>query len=158
ARPLLAPTLNLVKVHHNGEKVRLREDLHPNGSFGELAIERTDYVADLVTGQLTGVQWTDSHGLPFSNGFDLAFEYDARTLKTCRASGCSNQLGVSSLLVLVSPQAANSPPKGYVVIVRQGAGNVQSSRLLAPSGSGSLDWRDVRDFQKKFVSRGMLRE
>jgi hypothetical protein len=48
--------------------------------------------------------------------------------------------------------------QGHVFVVIQGAGSVQSPGLLAPSGSGSLDWSDYVEHGGKFVSAGMMRE
>lgn len=165
SRKLLFPTTRALSRHSslaNEDKIRLCEDIHPLEPLGPLTIERTNYLSDIVTGQLTGVRFLDRQGFPFYNGFDLPYKLEASrwTLKTCQEAACSNQLGVSSLVVAVSQLERTDPPvlQGHVFIVVQAPGNIQSPGLLAPSGSGSLDWSDYIDFGDEFVSKGMIRE
>lgn len=160
-------TLTYTSSVANETKIRLRKDLIPKpedvGKI-EIEIEKTDYFSDLMTGQLTGTPFVDSKKSPVYNGYELAFDLidDKFVLKTCRHSSCSNQLGVSAMLVLVElgrPTPTNKLGiRGWVVISGQGSGTVQSAGLLAPSGSGSLDWSDYLDHRDRFIWEGMLRE
>jgi hypothetical protein len=145
----------------NGEKIRLSEEPAANGGVA-LVIERTDYLADLTTGQTTGVRFNDTHGHSFYNGHDFAFDSQGGTplLKRCADSDCSNQIGASCLVVAVSVSGKGSEGRchGHIFIVEQGEGNVQSSGLLAPSGSGSLDWSDFIEWGDCCIAEGMTRE
>ncbi len=88
----------------NEDKIRLRKDLLTSPTLSPLVIERTDYIADLSTGQLTGVRFEEAQGSSFYNGLDFPFEYvrGAWTLKPSESSGCSNQIGGSALVIGVS--------------------------------------------------------
>jgi hypothetical protein len=164
SRQLLFPALQArtQSVVLNELKIRLREDLYLHSPDEPLVVERTDYLADLVTGQLTGVPFVDAAKRPYYNGYDLPFESkpDGWYLKTCESSACSNQLGVSSLVVAVSNSEHDAEPvlEGNVFIVVQGSRNLQSADLLAPSGSGSLDWSDYEEYGERFIAAGMMRE
>lgn len=164
SRALLYPVIRALSGRSiaNAGKIRLRADLQPSRLFEPLEIERTDYLSDVTTGQLTGVRFRDQQGGDFYDGLSLPFEHkDGKwTLKTCRASACANQLGVSSLVVAVSPRAGEdrSALKGYVFMVVGGPASLQSDGLLAPSGSGSLDWSDYTDFGNRLIGAGMTRE
>jgi hypothetical protein len=146
----------------NADKIRLCEDLLPPLALPRLTIERTDYVADVATGQVTGTRFVDLQGHDVYNGLDFAYDPrgDGWSLRLCRESACSNQLGTSCLVVAVSASGAigSSSLDGAILVVQQGKGNVQSHGLLAPSGSGSLDWSDFVQAGESFVVSGMLRE
>lgn len=152
------PALSAGKLA-NESKIRLSEDLLLPSEERELLIERTDYLSDLVTGQVTGVIVRDSGGHEIYNGYNLAYEWDDGKwkLKLCSKSGCSNQVGASSLALGVSrrKEAGSDALQGHIFIVEQAAGNIQSAGLLAPSGSGSLDWSDYTDFGDRLIVGGM---
>jgi hypothetical protein len=119
-----------------------------------VTIQRTDYFSSLMTDQLAwhrirskqlskdGI--TAEHTLwDGISGFVDGSLSDANAqLKGLAEASISNQLGASTLAF---------SDDGHLMVVYQNARNVQSKHMLAPSGSGSLDWQDVgaskaRDF------------
>lgn len=152
---------NKNSVKTNDAKIRMRRDLVPDSACRELMIEKTDYISDLVTGQATGTRFQESAGHEIYGGFSFATDDDngRKILKRMERSSCSNQLGASCLLILISKQILNdSTIRGQFIVGVQGDGNVQSAGLLAPSGSGSLDWNDFVNHHERLIEKGMLRE
>jgi hypothetical protein len=124
-------------------------------------VGKTDYVSDLLTGQITGAVIYDNDGGTMYNGYDFAYDAaeDGLYLKTCMMSQTSSQIGASSLLLGVSrAEKDEGRISGHIAIVKQGLGNLQSGGLLAPSGSGSLDWSDYIDYRDRMILKGMHRE
>src|SRR5262245_7315837 len=108
SKALLAPSLALLSRGRpylaNESKIRLRKDLASPHPLAPVSIERTDYLADLATGQLTGSEFVDQNGHPYYSGYDFPFAQRQGSwfLKSCQDSACSNQIGVSSLAVGIS--------------------------------------------------------
>jgi hypothetical protein len=149
------------KVIANETKIRLRADLLLPFTGRELLVGKTDYVSDLLTGQITGAVIYDNDGGTMYNGYDFAYDAaeDGLYLKTCMMSQTSSQIGASSLLLGVSrAEKDEGRISGHIAIVKQGLGNLQSGGLLAPSGSGSLDWSDYIDYRDRMILKGMHRE
>ena len=149
--------------HHltNGSKVRLCYDpvIRPDGAVS-ITVEKTDYLSDLATAQISGSVITDIQGRVIYNGRDY-FVGSGNRLRTCEKSACSNQLGGSVLLMLLDQGTDQRATSGKIVITGQGTGNLQSPGLLAPSGSGSFDWDDFVGSGRGNVhpvAYGMLRE
>lgn len=148
----------------NEDKIRLSEDLLlPLDQTKVLKAERTDYLSDLVTGHLTGVRIQDEWGHDFYNGYSSAFDLreGKLLLKTSDASGCSNQIGVSGMTLGISHRLkgdGSTELQGHLFFVGQAKTSVASPGLLAPSGSGSLDWSDFVDYGDSLIESGMQRE
>ena len=129
------------KPFSNDDKMRLSTD--PAGDdVTRVVIQKTDYLSSLMTDQLAWkrvrsvnvspdgmaeVIWDGPRAF-IDEGLDRA------RLVSLERSGISNQLGASTL---------GFSRDGYLMIVHQDKHNHQSREMLAPSGSGSLDWRDV---------------
>jgi hypothetical protein len=161
----------LAEARRNGEvfnsgKIRIASNF-PNGQK-KVFIQETDYFSSIMTDQLA---WKRVRSKQLSknsvspkrilwDGMSAFIENDISTysarLRELAEAEISNQLGASTLAF------SND---GRLMIVYQNARNVQSKDMLAPSGSGSLDWPDVvasraRDFLSlvKYGAERELRE
>lgn len=149
----------------NERKIRLSEDLLlPLDCMPRpLSVERTDYLSDLATGHITGVAIKDKRGGDLWTGYEAACDWlDGRwQLKPCVRSDCANHIGVSAMALGVSlrkgPDGALERV-GHMYVVGQTHANLAGAGLLAPSGSGSLDWSDLTDFGDDVIELGMQRE
>lgn len=159
----LVPIIAELRTQHlaNELKVRLRKDLllSSTGCPLQLEIEQTDYFADLATGQLTGTTVEDHNGYEEYDGYSFAYAKTATSNQLCQlnASQCSNQIGVSCLAIFLSHNTLGVQV-GDVRFVTQGQKSIQSAGLLAPSGSGSIDWSDFIEHGDEFIAAAMLRE
>lgn len=108
-----------------------------------VTVEETDYVSSLLTDQLAWRRISERStgyraGPPIEklNGYDsFVTLVDGRfSLLPLAGTQISNQIGASTF-------AFSSD--GYLMVVGQNRLNQQSAGMLAPSGSGSLDWDDV---------------
>jgi hypothetical protein len=120
------------------QKVRLASEI---AAGKDVAIQQTDYHCSLTTDQLA---WFCVHTREIkenleprqilwdgmSSFVDFSRKGHARLLEF-HENGLSNQIG-ASVLAFTSD--------GYLMIIYQSKDNRQSADLLAPSGSGSLDW------------------
>jgi hypothetical protein len=75
---------------------------------------------------------------------DTGEEYDLRKAELTDSAGALRTLGGSELADLVGVSTVAFTTDGKLVTVRQSALNSVSGLLLAPSGSGSLEPRDLR--------------
>jgi len=149
----------------NEMKIRLAADLLPPPASDNwpVQLQRTDYLSDLVTGHITGIKVRDKSGNDIFDGFVNAYKWSGGRplLKLMAQSGCSNQVGVSGMALGVSEFKTESGAMqlhGPLYFVGQSMHNLASPGLLAPSGSGSLDWTDVSDGRDDFIGFGMWRE
>jgi hypothetical protein len=127
--------------YFNGDKIRLCGDL-PVREGERIAIQETDYLSSLMTDQLTGYRVRSIKTLPNAEPANVLWDgvsafvsgdpKNRHRLKSLQEAQISNQLGGSTL-------AFSSD--GHLMIVYQSKDNLQSINLLAPSGSGSLDWK-----------------
>ncbi|MBS1229771.1 MAG: hypothetical protein H6R17_3048 [Proteobacteria bacterium] len=129
----------------DADKLRLGSDLLLNkGKLPKrVEIQKTRYFSGLATND---VSYLEVNSRPVSDlysplksiydGFSLFLTQigERLTLAQLAGSRCSNHLGVSTMAVTRD---------GVVLITGQSSHNIQSRRLLAPSGSGSVDWRDL---------------
>lgn len=129
----------------DADKLRLATDLVlTDGQLPKtVEVQKTRYFSGLATND---VSFLEINSRPVSdlfsplklvyNGFSLFLNQVGvrRTLAPLAGSRCSNHLGVSTMAITRD---------GVVLITGQSSRNVQSRRLLAPSGSGSVDWRDL---------------
>lgn len=148
----------------NERKIRLGADLLPPvAERWPLQMERTDYLSDLVTGHITGVKVLDQSGNDIFDGYANAFDRSGPQplLKGLAHSSCSNQIGVSGMTLGVSGFKGKDGAldlHGHLYFVGQSMENLASAGLIAPSGSGSLDWSDLSDAGDDFIAFGMWRE
>jgi predicted nucleotidyltransferase len=127
----------------NHKKIRLASDFIDKP---DIAIQETDYFSSMMTDQLA---WLTVRSKELSadgatpkqilwNGVSAFIERSATTgslrLMGLQEASISNQLGASTL-------AFSSD--GHLLVVYQSDKNQQSKNVLAPSGSGSLDWSDL---------------
>jgi hypothetical protein len=75
---------------------------------------------------------------------DTGEEYDLRKAELTDTDGALRELGSSTLADLVGVSTVAFTTDGKLVTVRQSSLNAVSGLLLAPSGSGSLEPRDLR--------------
>ena len=129
----------------DADKLRLATDLLlTDGQLPKsVEVQKTRYFSGLATND---VSYLEVNSRPVSDLFcPLKLVYDGfslflnqvgalRTLAPLVGSRCSNHLGVSTMAITRD---------GVVLITGQSSRNIQSRRLLAPSGSGSVDWRDL---------------
>ena len=129
----------------DADKLRLATDLVLTDGLlpKSVEVQKTRYFSGLATND---VSWLEINSRPVSALFSpLKLVYDGfslfmnqvgalRTLAPLAGSRCSNHLGVSTMA---------TTRDGVVLITGQSSRNVQSRRLLAPSGSGSVDWHDL---------------
>lgn len=143
----------------NERKIRLVGDLlPPSGEKWPVDVERTDYLSDLVTAHLTGIQVRDNEGHTLYDGLSLPYTFAGGkpSIKPLSESSCSNQLGVSGVVLCLS--TLRGELRGHIYFVLQGKAGVASPGMLAPSGSGSLDWSDYSSAGGDAIAFGMWRE
>ncbi len=166
SRRLQIPVVSALPAYTSGrlaneQKLRLCDDLTPAGLRGDpvLHVQRTDYLSDLVTGHITGIEVLDAAGHPMFDGVSTGFKRSARSdeLRPLAQSSTSGQLGVSVMALGVSRTAAGEA-QGHLYFVGQSLLSLASGGMLAPSGSGSLDWSDYTEAGDRFIEMGMLRE
>ncbi|MCM5557441.1 hypothetical protein [Pleomorphomonas sp. JP5] len=119
----------------NSRKIRLSSDI-PSKGGGVVHLRETDYCSSLMTDQLAFQQiYIDDPKSPriLRDGL-TEFMRDGRLIALDDADGMSNQLGASTIAF---------SRDGKLLHVEQTRQNAQSMGLLAPSGSGSLDWEDI---------------
>jgi 8-oxo-dGTP pyrophosphatase MutT (NUDIX family) len=86
-------------------------------------------------------------------------DFDPRHTLLTSANGHLNTLAESSLADCVGISTIAVTADGGLVLVRQTRRNIASALLLAPSGSGSLEPRDIKDKTvQDIVRHGMERE
>lgn len=138
-----------LRLDEDQTKVRLSKDLLPGGQT--VRLQRTTYSAFMVTNRLGAYRLVEAGG----HNNDLLHAEDALfrggRLPALMRSDCSNHLGVDILAVTTD---------GRIPLIRQSPQNQLSAGLLASSGSGSVDWGDLRpgDDLVTFLKRSMLRE
>lgn len=115
-------------------KAGLRTDPAGPGQ-GEVRLRRVGYFDGPVSNDIAGKDLHAGTGLGeqrLVRGADLCSR--GKVWDLLSASRCSNHLGVSVLAVSADNQ---------LCLTRKGARSAQSAGLLAPTGSGSVDWDDV---------------
>lgn len=129
------------KLHTtNDAKVRLVTQMHRRqlGSSAPIRLQRTDYYSGLATNEAAPyVLYSPSHGELF-RGSDHFFR-DGELLPL-EQSSASNHIGVTTLVLTRDLRLA------YQL---QGRNMIDSNKHAA-SGSGSLDWEDVKRFETLF--------
>lgn len=120
-----------VLLDFDDDKIRICDDLLPDTD--RVRVQKTQYSAHAVTNLLGEVvlrerrrrrELVSSEAVLLRNG----------TIPRLRYSSCSNHLGVDVVAVTTD---------GRVVLTLQGEKNDTSQGMLAASGSGSMDWKDL---------------
>jgi len=120
----------------NGDKVRLCNDLNS----ATIELQETDYLSSMMTDAVAFRSITSATDPPITysdgaNSFLLAVPNGPYRLRSLSDTKSSNQLGASTLAFTSD---------GYIPLIYQTRHNAHSGRMIAPSGSGSFDWKDVQ--------------
>jgi len=125
----------------NSKKIRLSSSV-PTNSGSAVYLRQTDYFSSLFSDQFA-FQSIERGEEILRDGYSDFLDDKTGCLRSFEtAERMSNQIGASTLAF---------SQDGLLLLVRQTKGNSQSEGLLAPSGSGSLDWEDVEG-QHDFLS------
>jgi len=142
------------KAMFNGQVVRQDTDLTPNlvREGGVVELSRTDYFTAICTNYLAGYRIVDP-------GHQVELEGNSLFLRKGRLVPLSQ--GMLANLIGVSTIAFTTDNK--LALVYQDSHSVSSPGLTAPSGSGSVDLRDVHTqgaerSLSRFVTAAMERE
>jgi hypothetical protein len=141
-------TLMRLRLDMDERKIRLSSDLFADTD--SVVLQRTSYSAFIVTNRIGSVELR-KRGVtrPLVDVEEVLL--NGGRIPQLKRSKCSNHLGVDVLAVT---------DDGRVLITRQGQGTEISQKLLASSGSGSVDWADYHqgDDLNTVLRRAMARE
>jgi hypothetical protein len=139
--------LRRLSLDFDEKKIRLTSDILTSSTA--VTLQRVPYSAFLVTNKLGIVDVKERGDRTVLSAEDVIL-HDG-LLTTFERSKCSNHLGADTLAVV---------DDGRILITRQTTKNQLSKGLLAPSGSGSIDWKDLHreDDLVTMVKRAMRRE
>jgi 8-oxo-dGTP pyrophosphatase MutT (NUDIX family) len=121
-----------LRLDSDEHKIRLSSDLLPSTDM--VQVQRTAYSAFLVTNRLGPYEIRERGNSRELIDADQVILRAGR-LPTLARSKCSNHLGVDVLAFTTD---------GRIIVTVQSNKNQLSPDLLAPSGSGSVDWDDLR--------------
>ena len=120
-----------IRLDFDDEKVRLANDLLPEST--NVLLQKTQYSSFKVT-NLLGETALRQRGRSGELLDPTAVLLRNGVIPALGHSGCSNHIGVDVIAVSSS---------GRIFLPLQGERNTTSKGLLAPSGSGSMDWSDL---------------
>ncbi len=148
------PKVNAGRTVFNGKLIGMRGDPLPNGSGTRPAIRLhiAQFFDAQCSNEMCAFKITHRSGEP---GFDPRRELLKNAngeLRTLAESDLADGIGISTVAITTD---------NALVLTRQTEKNVASGGLLAPSGSGSLDPRDLgprEEILQDIVRRGMERE
>ena len=153
--PYVLPVCNHGRLVFNGKVVGMRGDPLPPGSCQAPPIML--HIARFFDSQCSNEMCT----LRITHR-DTGEEFDPRRNLLTSANGHLRTLAESSLADVIGISTLAMTSDGALVLVRQSSRNVASPLLLAPSGSGSLDSRDLTQdgtgTLQNIVRHGMERE
>lgn len=150
---ILRTSFKSCAVLFNSSKVRLKSDMTVNNikSGCKFLLQKTDYFSSLCTNEMTCKEvWLRTSKSRLFDG--LSFMSNNGIILDLQESKCSNHIGVSTIAFTSD---------GKMVITIQSAESAQSANLLAPSGSGSADFNDLKQQPKTlqtFITNAMERE
>lgn len=133
---LLKANTNASEVLFNGKKVRLESDLLGKPLPMQVRLSRTSFFASRCTNNsvLKTIEDTRSKtSTPVFDGWKSLVESSGH-IRSLESNDMSNEIGVSTLAFTSD---------GDLLLIKQGPQNHRNSGNLVPSGSGSLDWKDV---------------
>jgi hypothetical protein len=134
--PLALRTMRAGRVIFDGPMLGLRDDLLPSasGELRPLRLVRTSFFKQVCSAELCQYRIIDRvTGAETDVRLQELIDPSGR-LVTLAASRLANNMGISTLAFTSDDQ---------LLVVHQSAHNVASARLLAPSGSGTLEPRDM---------------
>jgi hypothetical protein len=142
------------KMFFNDAKISLLTTLLPNTT--ELTIFRSSYYLSFLTNDLCAVDVEDTRSNKAEpsivwlgkDNFPYVDVLDGKEIKTLENSLFSNHLGGNTI--------GFSQDK-FLTLWRQGKSSQRSVGLLAPTGSGSLDWRDYSQLNERTLSNIIIR-
>jgi len=138
------------RIIFNDAKVRLKTDpmIKTFESNEQVMLQPTHYFATLCTNDITCKEiWERETKVKMYDG--LSFMSNNGILLDLQQSKCSNHLGGSVLAFTRD---------GFLVILVQSKESAMSPNLLAPSGSGSFDFRDFEHNPRNFIIDALERE
>lgn len=156
--PHVLPLRARGRVLFNGAIVGMRGEPLPaaGAAPAPIRLHRTRFFDAVCSNELSTLRITRS---------DTGEEYDLRREELADSSGSLRTLAGSELADLVGVSTIAFTSNGKLVVVRQSGRNSASALLLAPSGSGSLEPRDLdtpaggrRRLLHTAVTAGMERE
>lgn len=121
----------------------------------EVSCYKSDYFSSLITNEFCGYSMIREDGTII---YDATNFYpcehkngsDKYILQSLKRSNLCNDIGISTLAI---------SKDNYIIIRKQSKKNQQSANKLAPTGSGSCDWGDIRENSiNKTVEYAMNRE
>ena len=137
--------LRAKKVFRNELKIRLCSDILTDGDDA-IVLQQSDYLASRSSNDISfRTIEIRSEGLDDAAEARTDVVYDGLSFfltanpvrpvfRGYADSECSNQIGVSTIALTAD---------GWLLLVDQLKGGIESPDLIAPSGSGSLDWSDL---------------
>lgn len=153
--PYVLPVCNHGRLVFNGKIIGMHGDPLPAGDYPVPPIRL--HVARFFDGQCSN----EMCALRITHR-DTGEEFDPRQNLLTNANGHLCSLAESVLADGIGISTLAKTTDGTIVISRQTSRNIASPLLLAPSGSGSLDTRDVKpgktEIFQDIVARGMQRE
>lgn len=132
-------------VIFDSKKIRQCSDLNADSLTTGVRLQRTSYFAGIVTNDAWDKEVFRAKSVSF-RGSDLAL--DNGRLRDLGQPGLSNHIGVSTLVVTSDRE---------LVLTVQGDRSGREPNLLAPAGSGSLDWRDLAEVPPPLDLQSLLR-
>lgn len=139
----------------NDRKVRLNSDILLNNEQIKMPIklQKTSYFNGLASNEMSYIQLSvrttsdlKNTATEIYNGLNLFLDrISDKTfqIQPLSSSSCSNHVGISTMAITTDQ---------VVIITGQSRNNIQSRRLLAPSGSGSIDWNDAVKHKDLFTT------
>jgi hypothetical protein len=124
----------------NDKKIRVASDFIGRSSVD---IQETNYFSSLMTDQLAWER-VRSNALQ-KDGMTPELILWPGTAAFIGKDGKLKRLGEASISNQLSASTLAFTTDGHLMIVYQNRHNRQSAHMLAPSGSGSLDWADITD-------------
>lgn len=125
---------------YNSQLIRLADEIYLEHD-NKIRIQKTDYFQGLCTNEMVYSKLKSVLNIydPFVfKGEDLMLDENGELIQLCE-SLCSNYLGGSTLAVTSD---------NYIIINSQSNRSAANSGRLAPSGSGSTDFRDLKKLIK----------
>lgn len=140
----------------NDDKLRLSSDLIAGQLLArpEVKIQMVKYFTHIATAESIAFQFKilDGEGELVETYDPSQFTFMNGRILRLDSTLAANQIGISSLLITSDK---------HIVLLIQGDGNIAEAKRIMPSGSGSMDYSDLKDginTLQSLVSEGMERE
>ncbi|KDA06692.1 hypothetical protein DC31_09645 [Microbacterium sp. CH12i] len=140
---LLRRLLYAKTIVHNGKLAGLRSEITPTSTSATL--QRSRYLEAQSSDEIIDRLLWDIHDVePSTDGRRLVIDEEG-ALKPLHLTAATNYIGVSTLVVTSD---------NFVYFQRQGTGSNVNAGRWAPSGSGSVDFRDWKVVRREARRRG----